>query len=54
MNIEKGSSLNDTPYLVVRAISDVADEDSHLSFPEFVKMAADNSVKILTEYFNGL
>ena len=47
-------AMNNIPYLVVRAISDGADDSSHLSFPEFVKMAADNSVKVLCEYFKKI
>jgi len=44
-------SMNDVPFVVLRAISDGADDDSHISFPEFVKLASDNSIKVLTEYF---
>lgn len=32
-----------TPFVVVRAISDVADQDSHLSFEEFLAVAATQS-----------
>ena len=44
-------AMNNIPFIVLRAISDGADDNSHLSFPEFVKMAADNSIKVLAEYF---
>lgn len=33
----------DTPFVVVRAISDVADKESHLSFDEFLSVAAQQS-----------
>ena len=32
-----------TPFVVVRAISDVADKESHLSFDEFLVVAAQQS-----------
>ncbi|WP_395755583.1 5'-methylthioadenosine/S-adenosylhomocysteine nucleosidase [Edwardsiella ictaluri] len=32
-----------TPFMVVRAISDVADQESHISFDEFLKVAAEQS-----------
>lgn len=44
-------AMNKVPFVVLRAISDGADDSSHLSFPEFAKMAADNSVKVLCSYF---
>lgn len=36
-----------TPFVVVRAISDVADKSSHLSFDEFLPLAAQNSSAIV-------
>ncbi|WP_242600778.1 5'-methylthioadenosine/S-adenosylhomocysteine nucleosidase, partial [Erwinia billingiae] len=33
----------DVPFVVVRAISDVADQESHLSFDEFLVVAAKQS-----------
>lgn len=36
---------NGVPFLVNRAISDGANEDSGIDYPTFVKMAAENSVK---------
>ena len=42
--------MNDVPFCVIRAISDGADENSHMSFPEFTELAANNTVKVLTEF----
>ena len=45
--------LNNTPFIVIRAISDKADETATLSFDEFLKFAARNSAalveKIITQ-----
>lgn len=41
--------LNGVPYLVVRAISDKADDSAKLDYPTFEAMAIDNSVKMMTE-----
>ncbi|OOH90264.1 5'-methylthioadenosine/S-adenosylhomocysteine nucleosidase [Pasteurellaceae bacterium 15-036681] len=37
----------DVPFVVVRAISDVADKESHLSFDEFLPLAAQKSSEIV-------
>jgi len=39
--------LFNTPFVVIRSISDKADDNSHVDFNEFVKIAADNSAKIV-------
>lgn len=39
--------LNKLPFVVIRAISDKAGEDAHLSYDEFVGVAAKNSTKIV-------
>lgn len=36
-----------TPFVVVRAISDVADQESHLSFEEFLVVAAQQSTLMI-------
>ena len=36
-----------TPFVVVRAISDVADAESHLSFEEFLVVAAEQSTLMI-------
>ena len=41
-----------TPFVVIRAISDVADQESHLSFEEFLSVAAKQS-SLLVETLLG-
>ncbi|WP_440162560.1 5'-methylthioadenosine/S-adenosylhomocysteine nucleosidase [Actinobacillus pleuropneumoniae] len=41
------------PFVVVRAISDVADKESHLSFDEFLLLAAKNSSEIVVAMLNN-
>lgn len=43
------SALNKVPYLVVRAISDKADDSAEMDYPTFAAKAIDNSVKMMTE-----
>ena len=43
------AALNKVPYLVVRAISDKADDSAEMDYPTFVARAIDNSVKMMTE-----
>lgn len=43
------ASLNDTPFLVIRAISDKADGGAEMDYPTFEKKAAENSIKLLLE-----
>ena len=42
------------PFVVVRAISDVADKESHLSFDEFLPLAAEKSSEMVLEMLNNL
>ncbi|MDG6881714.1 5'-methylthioadenosine/S-adenosylhomocysteine nucleosidase [Phocoenobacter uteri] len=42
------------PFVVVRAISDVADKESHLSFDEFLPLAAEKSSKIVLKMIERL
>lgn len=42
------------PFVVVRAISDVADKESHLSFDEFLPLAAEKSSEIVLAMLNSL
>lgn len=39
--------LNEIPFIVVRSISDMADEEAELVFSDFQKIAADHSVKMM-------
>ncbi len=41
--------LNDTPFVIIRSMSDKADGDADISFDEFAKLAADNSYQIVVE-----
>ena len=40
---------NDIPFIIVRAISDSADGDASLDYPKFLKIAAENSLKLNLE-----
>ncbi len=42
--------VNDTPCAIVRAISDQADGSSDIDYPNFVKMAAHNSVRLIKQF----
>ncbi len=46
--------LNQVPFVVIRAISDKAGEDAHLSYDEFVGIAAANSTKIVEKFLELL
>lgn len=39
--------LNRVPYLVIRAISDKADDSAHMDYPEFEKKAVEHSVNLM-------
>lgn len=42
--------INNTPFCVIRAISDSADGEAHLDYPTFSKLAANNAAKIINEF----
>jgi len=42
--------VNQVPFCVLRAISDSADGSSHMDYPVFVKMAAEQSVNLLRRF----
>ncbi|MBE6632624.1 MAG: 5'-methylthioadenosine/adenosylhomocysteine nucleosidase [Ruminococcaceae bacterium] len=46
--------INRIPFAVLRAISDGGNESSHMDYPEFAKMAAQNSIKVLKDMFENL
>ena len=46
--------MNGVPFGVLRAISEGANDDSHMDYPEFAKMAAANSIKIILELLNSI
>ncbi|MGL6174135.1 MAG: 5'-methylthioadenosine/adenosylhomocysteine nucleosidase, partial [Cellulosilyticaceae bacterium] len=41
--------LNEVPYVIIRAISDKADGEAELSYPEFLPIAAKNASSLLEE-----
>lgn len=41
--------VNKVPFCVLRAISDSADGSSHMDYPKFCAMAAENSIAVLSE-----
>lgn len=42
------------PFVIVRAVSDVADKESHLSFEEFLPLAAEKSSTIVLAMLNNI
>lgn len=46
--IAQAAYLNHIPFLIIRAISDKADDSASMDYPEFETMAADHSVKLLS------
>ncbi len=46
------ATLNRVPYLVVRAISDKADDSAQMDYPAFAAKAIENSVRLMTEIIN--
>lgn len=42
--------VNNVPFAVLRAISDGGDEEASMDYPTFARMAAANSVRVLTDY----
>ena len=45
--------VNRTPFAVLRAISDSADGSSHMDYPVFAQMAAEQSVRLLLTFLQG-
>ena len=45
--------VNKTPFAVLRAISDSADGEAHMSFPQFAAIAAKNSAETITRYLKS-
>lgn len=45
--IAQAAYLNEIPFLIVRAISDKADDSAHMDYPAFEAMAIENSVKLM-------
>lgn len=41
--------VNKVPFVVIRSISDKADNSAHMDYPEFEQLAIENSVNLITE-----
>ncbi len=48
--IAQAAYLNNIPFVVIRAISDKADDSASMDYPTFEAMAVENSVKLLSEF----
>ena len=46
--------LNQIPFVIIRAISDKADDSAHMDYPEFEKKAVENSVRLLENMLKRL
>lgn len=46
--------LNRVPFTVLRALSDSANETSHMDYPEFCRLAARRSIMVIDEFFKTL
>ena len=42
--------INNIPFSVMRAISDGGDDNSHLDYNEFLKMASQRSVDVMNKF----
>lgn len=47
--IAQAAYLNNIPFVIIRAISDKADDSASMDYPTFEAMAVDNSVKLLSQ-----
>lgn len=47
--IAQAAYLNNVPFIIIRAISDKADDSASMDYPAFEAMAIENSVKLVTE-----
>lgn len=52
--IAQTAYLNKVPFLILRAISDKADDSATMDYPTFEAMAIQNSVEILKELVAGI
>ena len=48
--VGQACTVNSVPFCVLRAISDSADGASHMDYPAFAKLAAEQSVRLLLAY----
>ncbi len=52
--IAQAAWLNEVPFVIIRAISDKADDSAHMDYPEFEKKAVENSVRLLENMLKRL
>jgi len=52
--IAHASWLNQVPFVVIRAISDKADDSAHMDYPTFEKAAAEHSAKLVEHMIGNL
>lgn len=52
--IAQAAYLNGVPFLIIRAISDKADDSANMDYPTFEAMAIENSVKLMKEMLHQL
>lgn len=52
--IAQAAYLNNVPYLVVRAISDKADDSATMDYPTFEAKAVENSVRLMTAMLEAM
>ena len=52
--ISHGAWLNHVPFVIIRAISDKADDSAHMDYPAFEAMAIKNSVTLILEMAGNL
>lgn len=45
--------VNHVPFSILRAISDGGDDNSHIDYPTFVKMAAERSIEVLKKFIES-
>lgn len=46
--------LSQIPFLIIRSISDKADNSAHMDYPEFQKIALKNEMRLIKEFFRIL
>ncbi|MEK4565940.1 5'-methylthioadenosine/adenosylhomocysteine nucleosidase [Alkalihalobacillus sp. FSL R5-0424] len=48
-SVAQVASMNDIPFVIIRAISDKANEEATMSFTDFTKLASEQSYKLVSE-----
>ena len=52
--ISHASYLNHIPFVIIRAISDKADDSAHVDYPTFEKAAAEHSARLVEHLIQQL